>query len=533
VNDLGARQTYLARATQIAAALLGFGWALRRLRKRAPERLPERLRQTLEGLGTTFVKLGQGLSLRRDLLPTAYLEALEHLHSEVAAFDGALAVAIIERSFDSPIDSLFSEFDRSPFAAGSVAQVHRARMPDGRDVAVKVRRPGIADQVDLDLRLLRHLAKIAQLLIPALRRQRPLELIDELATVLRNEIDMAHEARNMRRLDRALQGADRVTLPRVIEPLAAEQVIVQEFSHGTPIADSYGSERGRDLARTLLDAYVFQLFSAGVFHADPHPGNLFEMGDGRLCMHDIGSIGVLDPQARRSLALMIEAIVHDDAEGVLDATIAMGFISPAIDRREHQRAISEILGELRTLPLNQWSVAEAIWRVARVGAGAHFRLPRHLLVLVRTLFLAEHTLRALDPALDLPTELAARSEQIAQAFESGPSRPLTERLSRTVEALPELFGNALRQLRIDDGRLPLAVHHRGLDELEATLARTGNRLAVALVTLGLYLTGSLLMLHRAGPMLAGHVPWLAAAAYGIAFVLSLRLVFAIARSGHL
>ena len=148
----------MPRSLEIAVAIVGFAWTWLRWRKRAPQLLPDRLRQTLEGLGTTFIKLGQGMSLRRDLLPAAYREALERLQSNVPPFDGATAMATIESAFGQSIADLFSEFDPTPFAAASVAQVHRARMLDGKEVAVKVRRPGIAKLVESDVRLLRRFA---------------------------------------------------------------------------------------------------------------------------------------------------------------------------------------------------------------------------------------------------------------------------------------------------------------------------------------------------------------------------------------
>lgn len=531
------RTRKLPRSLQIVFALGGFAWTWLRLHKKAPQQLPARLRSTLEQLGTTFVKLGQGLSLRRDVLPQGYREELERLQDSVPPFDSQLAVQAVEAAFGQPLDSLFAEFQRTPFAAASVAQVHRGRMRDGTDVAVKVRRPGVAGQVDSDLRLLRRATKVLQWVVPALRRQQPLALIDELGTQLVAEIDLEHEAKNVRRLRPAIEADAALTLPRIIEPYAAAEVLVQEFSDGVPIAGEFGTERGAIIAGQLLDAYLYQLFVVGVFHGDPHPGNLMLMPDGRLCFHDFGTIGYLDPAARQSLALMIESFSYSDAEGGLDAALALGFLSPPIDRREYTRSISEILDELSTLPLSQWSLAETIWKIAQLGGGQNFRLPRHLLVLLRTLFLVENSIRALDPDFDLLAELKQRRESLAKAVteanQSGGKRPLGQRLARTANALPGIVAELLRQAQSEDGRPSVAVHHRGLEELELTLGRTGNRLSLALVTLGLYIAGSLLMLHGGGPQIWGHLPVLALVAFAIALLLSLRLVLAIRRSGRL
>ena len=526
----------MPRSLQIILALLGFGWAWLRLHRRAPEELPDHLRKTIEGLGTTFIKLAQGLSLRSDVLPAGYQEALEELHSHVPPFDSELAVATVESAFGRPVTEIFAEFETTPFAAASVAQVHRGRMLDGTEVAVKIRRPGIVKQVETDLRLLRRLARVVQVFLPALRRQHPLELIGELSTRLLDEINLEHEARNVRRLAEALCDQPQIRIPRVIEPFAYPSVLVQEFSHGQPVSATFGTERGREIAGVLLDAYLHQLFVVGVFHGDPHPGNLFDMPDGTLCFHDFGLIGYLDPQSRTALAQVFEAIAKGDAEGTMDGAIDLGFISGPIDRREYQGEISEILSELSSLPLAQWSVAEAIWRIAKLGAGEHFTLPRRLLVLLRTLFLAENTIRALQPDFDLLGELTARADQLAHqidASQSGTRKPMVGRVARAAQELPRLLFDLLRQARAEDGRPSLVVLHRGLEELEVSVARTGNRLSLALVTLGLYVAGSLLMLHSAGPRVLGDVPVTALLAYLLALVLSLRLVRAVSRSGRL
>lgn len=526
----------LPRSFQIVLGILGFGWAWLRWHRSASQRLPGCLRSTLERLGTTFVKLGQGLSLRRDVLPAGYRDALEELHNRVPPFDSAITIATVEHAFGQPIAVMFAQFDPVPFAAASVAQVHRALLRDGTQVVVKVRRPGVVAQVRSDLRLLRLLARLLQAIWPALRRQQPLQLIEELGHQLLAEIDMEHEARNMRRLLPAIEGIPDATMPRIIEPYVSPCVLVQELSIGTPVGSIFGTERGRTTARQLLDAYLHQLLIHGVFHGDPHPGNLFAMADGRLCFHDFGTIGYLDPAARLAFARMLDAVSYGDAEDALDAALALGFLAPPIDRRDYTRNISGILGELTTLPLSQWSLAETVWRIARLGHGEHFRLPSHLLVLMRTLFLAENTLRALDPDFDLLAELELRREPLAAAIshaaQSG-KRSIAHRIARSARSLPAVAVDLLREAQSQEGRPSVSLHHRGLEELELHIGRTGNRLSLALVTLGLYIAGSLLMLHSAGPRVWGDVPVLALVAYGISLVLSLRLVLAISRSGHL
>ena len=530
------RISSLRRGIQIVVAALGFGLAWWRLRKITLSVLAERLRETLEGLGTTFVKLGQGLSLRRDMLPDAYRVVLEDLHNRVPPFSSQLAEAAIKDAFGQPAATLFARFDAIPFAAASVAQVHRARTHDGQEAVVKVRRPGVVSQVKTDLLLLRLLVRILLPVWPQLRRQQPLALIDELGMQLLAEIDLDHEARNMRRLQSAIAGLPGVMMPRVVEPYVSPNVLVQEYSSGGVVTDFAGSDRGRAIADQLFNAYLHLLFVRGVYHADPHPGNLFAMADGRLCFHDFGSIGYLDPAARRALARMIAAVPYADADEVLDSALLLGFIVVPVDRREYTRAIGEILDELESLPVTEWSLAEMVWRISRLGGGERFRLPRHLLVLIRTLFLVENTIRQLDPEFNLLGSFEFHRETLAASLSKEAARsrrPVAERAARTADSLSTIASELLRSAMMDDGRPSLTMYHRGLEALQANISRTGNRLSVALITLGLYLAGSLLMQHSIGPRIWGDMPLFAVVAYLLALLLSLRLVLAISRSGHL
>ncbi|EIM00609.1 hypothetical protein RHOFW104T7_02275 [Rhodanobacter thiooxydans] len=524
----------MLRAMQIGWAMLRLGFDVVRWRGRAPQRIPERLGDTLVGLGTTFVKLGQGLSLRWDLLPPEYREALSRLHSDVPPFPEDAAIHTIEQAFGKPLGELFMSFDATPLAAASVAQIHAARLLDGRDVVVKVTRPGIHAQVQADLRLLRRAVRVVQWIYPSLKRQRPLELVDELSAFLHDEIDMRHEAQNMRRMASVIDPLPGITVPHVIEPLATREVLVQDRSYGSRIETVYGTPAAPALAAGLLDAYIHQLLVAGVFHADPHPGNLFVLDDGRLCLHDFGSIGVLDPASRLALGGLVEAIAANDAPTVLDTAIALEFFRVQVDRRPYEREVHMILSEMASRPLAQWSIAEAIWRVARIGQGADFRLPPHLLVLMRTLFLLENTLRTLAPDLDVLGALTARAPAIARTVNATRTRrQVAAQLMHAARQLPQLAADMLRQAQLGDGRLALSIFHRGLDSTQEAIARTGNRLALALVTLGLYMSASLLTLHGDGPQMFGHLPVLAVIAFVAAGVLSVRLIIGIGRSGHL
>lgn len=533
----------------LGSRLAPIGWAAAALLARAAwerfrgipptaSELPLRLRATLERLGPTFVKLGQAMSLRRDLLPDPYLAALRDLQDHVGPFPPADARREIEHGLGRSIDELFTVFEVEPMAAASIAQVHRARLSDGRAVIVKVRRPGIRAQIERDMRALRGLGSLASALAPRIQRFQPLRLIEEIWANLRKETDFRQEARSVRRFREAFRGWPAIHIPDVVDGLLAETVLVQEMSGGLHIGDP--SIDGPRLAQVLVDAYLHQFFVVGLFHGDPHPGNLFVMPDGRFCFHDFGLVGYLDGHTRRALALFLQAFVHQDAVWMLDAAIDLGLLGGALDRPAFVRGIGEILADYAALPLEDWSLAEAVLRVARLGSGENFVLPYNLVVLMRALFLVEGVLRTLDPKFMVLDALLTRGRELMEGglhegatAAAGMARLKTE-AAVAAQDLPGLIAVWLHQAQREGASRPLlVVRHDGLESLETHLDRTGNRLALAMLALGLYVAASLLMLHSAGPRVLGGLPALALLGYAVAVGLSFRLVRAIARSGRL
>jgi ubiquinone biosynthesis protein len=280
----------------------------------------------LESLGTTFVKLGQGLSLHREFLPDDYVQELQRLQDHVEPFDAALARAEVERSF-GPIAQVFASFEEQPFAAGSIAQVHHAAMRDGRQVVVKIRRPGIRRTIEEDTRILRWFIRSVLWLLPSARRVRPYDLVDELARNLAREIDFRQEAMNNRRFGEIFRGSPDITVPGVIDDLYTEWVMVQEMVHGRRIDDPALADQGPRLARALVEAYLWMFFHEGVFHADPHPGNLIVCDGGRICLHDFGLVGFLDRGTRLNLVAFMLAFSQQDADWVLDAFLDLGVLA--------------------------------------------------------------------------------------------------------------------------------------------------------------------------------------------------------------
>lgn len=528
----------MSRAQSILLALgaLLARLALARLHLVSAEDLPQHLRRTLERLGTTFIKLGQMLSLRRDLLPEAYLAALQDLQDHVPPFPASRARQTIEASLGAPIGELFAELEDTPLGAASIAQVHRARLPDGREVVVKVRRPGIREAVRRDMLLLRRTLRVATLVLPPLRRLRAGDLLAELEANLLRELDFREEARNIRRFAEAFAGSETVYVPEAVSGMVREDVLVQAMSGGRRVDDaSLTAEEGRELAEAFLDAYLRQFFVLGVFHGDPHPGNLFIRDDSRICFHDFGLVGHLSRDDRRALGGFMQAFRHQDPDWLLDSYLDLGILAGDLDRAEFRQGLEELLRDYAGRPLAEWSLAEAFMRLARLGRGQNIRLPHRMLVFMRALFLIETTIRQLDPEFDLLHGLVGKARDVLQEESEAWWRGAAADRVRYEAALlfqdaPGALARGLRQARQSGGGIP--VSHRGLGDFERHMDRGANRLALALVTLGLFIAASLLMQHSIGPRL-GSLPVLALAGYVLALWFTFRLVRAIGRADDL
>ena len=495
----------------------------------------KKLSAILEGLGTTFVKLGQGLSLRQDILPDDYIEALQSLQDQVRTFPGEMASAEIERALGKPVGSLFAEFDIHPMAAASIAQVHKARLHDGREVIVKVRRPGLRQQVLLDIQLLKLVLRGLLLLIPRLQQYALLEIVRESGLNLMKEMDFRLEVSNILHFEEAFRGSDTVHIPAAIPEFSSKSVLVQEFAAGRLVTDPAIRNKHARLAADFCDAYLYQLFVMGCIHADPHPGNLFIMDDGKICFHDFGLVAHVDLSTRHKLAGFFLALNYQDSEWLLDAYLDLGFLGDEVDRQQVQRGLNELMQEYAATPPKERSFATAMLGAVRMGWGFNLRLPYHLLIILRAMFLMESTLRSLDPEFNLITYWRDKGVNLlTSALKKQPGESTSARLKYEAmviaQELPIALSRWLHSAPRKGFEIPL--HHYGLQDFERHIDRSSNRIALALVALGLYIASSLLAQSGLQPLIAG-IPLIAVGGYLLALWVTFRLLMGISRSGRL
>jgi ubiquinone biosynthesis protein len=488
--------------------------------------LPARLRQILDDLGGSFIKIGQALSMRPDLFPEAYLRQLRDLREHARPFSAQDARAELEHAMRRSLNEVFRTFESEPFAAASIAQVHRATLPDGQDVIAKIRRPHMLERIDSDMRILVTVARLAGAAVPGLRRFQLERLAREIWGNLRRETDLLQEARNIHRFCEAYKHRADVYVPAAIEALCSEAILVQVMSHGRSIEDPAVLQDGPRIAGVLVDFYLEQLLKRGLFHGDPHPGNLFLMEDGRICFHDFGLVGYLDRTTRRNLGLFLQAFVQQDAGWMLDAAIELSLIDRRAERTIFVQGIEEILSDYASLPLKDWSIADAFLRVMRLGDGAHVAVPYNLMVLVRALFLVEGCLRRLDPNFNVLDNLIAKGEAaVAHTLGGRPENAAMTRLKTelalSAQDVPMLLASWLHRARQDGGEPALGLRIAHSEEIERRLDRRAGLMALALLSAGLLVASALLAHVSIGPLVLG-LPVAALIGFAAAIWLCLR-----------
>jgi ubiquinone biosynthesis protein len=454
-----------------------------------------RFRETLEELGTTFVKLGQLLSSRPDLLPDVYISELEKLVDDVPPVPFAEIRAVIEREIGLEV---FTSIDAEPIASASIAQIHRALLDTGRDVAVKVRRPGIVEQVELDLELLRRTARAAEKRSGTARLLQLTALTDELEQHLHSELDFVEEAHNSQLIADVIESyRDELFVPAVIHPYVTPEVLVMERVEGVKVEDDpdVGPERAAVLARSFFRAYIRQVTVAGVYHADPHRGNVLLTPDGRLALLDFGLIGRLDDDTRTSLALLLLAVAQNRADDVADLILALSLTTAESDEAGFVHDLRRKLPRYHWRPLAGIRTGEGLADLQRLCLEHGIALPTSFALVGKTLSQAESIARSLDPTLD-PVEVL-RSEGWNVMAEEGVRRlEPNQLLSFTFTQLQPLMRMPRRiaQLvqKVETGALKIGIAPVQLEDFEHLLRSTANRVGAAMIISALLISSALM-----------------------------------------
>jgi ubiquinone biosynthesis protein len=502
----------LVRRLGMSNALARAGHALHIEHADALSRLspPAQLRRALEELGPAFVKLGQILASRADLLEPAWIEELSRLHNAVPALPlDALRPQLREDLGDEP-EAVFARFDVEPLAAASIAQVHRAALADGTEVAVKIRRPGIVEIIEADLRLLERAATAAEGEWPQLRPYRPLQLVRQFGKSLRHELNLADECRNAERVARNLSGMPEVLVPRVYWQWTKERINVQDFVAGIPGTDL---ERVRaeglsthELARRGARAVLKMIVEDGFFHADPHPGNVFYLPGNRIVFIDFGMVGRLTPRRRDELLRLLLGLVDRDPNAVADVLAQWTGHAGDVQVEALEEAIESFIDQYHGTPLAQLRLGEMLVEVTTVLRDYRLALPADLALLIKAFVSLEAMGRGLDPEFHMAAEAQPLLHQVLWArYAPGElARRGWQGLSGFVSQFGRLPQDVARTVRnLGRGQLQVGIDIAHLRRAANQIDRAANRLSIALVIAALIIGSSIVMTVRGGPTLLG------------------------------
>jgi len=451
-------------------------------------------RRGLEELGTTYVKLGQLLSSRPDLIPDEYIDELSRLVDEVPPQPYSAIEEIIEQEVGT---AAFRSIDPTPLAAASIAQVHEAVLKDGREVVVKVRRPGIVEEVDRDLDLLRATADMLEKRSATARLLQLRALVDELDWHLRAEMDFREEAYNAELIAGLVERYDELVVPEVIHPYVTEQVLVLERIRGTKVTEGIAASipNADKLAETFFRAYVHQVCIDGVYHADPHRGNVFLTEDGRLALLDFGLIGRLDDDTRTTLALLLLALAQNRAEDVADLIYGLSLTELSSDPAAFVHEVRRKLPRYHWRPLAGIRAGEALADLQRLSLQFGIQLPPAFALVGKTLAQADSIARTLDPELD-PIRLLRREALELMTREAASRAEPTQFFSyaftqaEAVARMPRRLADLVE--RVDTGRLKVGIVPSDLAETEHMLRSVANRIGIAMIIVGLLVSSALM-----------------------------------------
>ena len=548
----GGRRENLLRFSQIGRVLLrhGFGFVFDVRRDRREKRGLEellapnfgiRLRRTLDDLGPTFVKFGQLLSTRQDILPESVLSELQKLQDTVAPIPLAVAQGVIERELGAPVGEVFASFDKVPLGSASIGQVYRAYLKDGKEVAVKVQRPEAWERVEADLALMRDLAALLNARFGERLFIDVSELVAEFEGVVRRELDYEAEAQNARRFGHNFAGTQ-VKIPEVYRELSTGRVLTMEFIEGTrfhevrPLLMAPGERRR--VAAMGAEAIFKMAFDDGFFHGDPHPGNLILTPEGNLALLDFGMVGFMSRGDVEALSRLFIATIRRDADAALRGLEGLGVRYATEVRDDLVQELREFLHKYSGLTVGEFSLGQALSELISLARRYRVSMPPVFPLLTKSLVTAEALARSIDPTINV-YELARPYAQRLLLERYEPDALLERTQERAVEYARYLedYPEQIRQVLagLEDGTIEVRLRHGGMDDLVGEVDVLANRLVFALVT-GALLIGSSLVgaFVSSGPQvpIIG-VPVVAFVGFTLAAILSALLLVVIFRSGRL
>lgn len=467
--------------------------SLQMLFKKQPKNLeklsrPERIRLVFEELGPTFIKFGQILSTRPDLIPYEYAKELEKLQDDVPPFEYNEVRRIIWEDFGQSVDSIFQSFEEKPMAAASIGQVHRAKLESGEEVVVKVQRPNIRKIIEVDLEIMLHLGYLMERHLEEFEIQHPTRLVSIFARTIEKEINYKIEAANIEHFGRQFLDNPTIYIPKVYHDLTTNRVITMEYVKGVKASEIVTlREEGYDLveiadrgASLLMD----QFFVQGFFHADPHPGNILILPENVICYVDFGMMGRINRRERHDFADLIMYIVRRNEKKVVDVILKLVEVHGTVNRSELESDVSELIDSYLGLPLKHLEIGPIMQQLLELVSRHKLCLKPNLYLVVKSAATVEGLGRVLNPDFEIVAhaEPFIKKLQLERYHPQNIAGDLLESGAEMFELLKEIPGELREILRLTrQGRIKIEFEHRGLESLLTHLDRTSNRIAFAIV----------------------------------------------------
>jgi ubiquinone biosynthesis protein len=496
----------------------------------APAKMEE-LAADVEKLGPTFIKLAQLLSTRADLLPQPYIEALTRLQDKVGPFPFTEVEEIVGNELGVRISKAFAHFESQPIAAASLGQVHRASLRDGREVVVKVQRPGIREEMTKDLEVLGEIASFMDSHTEAGRKYEFTPLLEEFRKSLLRELDYRLEARNLVTFSDNLRDFDRIVVPQPVEDYTTSRVLTMDYIRGKKITTLSPLAKidldGYALAEHLFRAYMQQILIDGFFHADPHPGNVFLTDDGRIAIIDLGMVARVSPRFQDTLLQLLLAISNGHGDEAAEITIKMGESKQDFDEQSFRRAVADLVLEKHNTPLEQLNSGRVVLRIQQIAGECNFRMPREFTMIAKTLLNLDQVVHTLDPKFDPNFAIRSYADTIMQrrmqrSFSAGNIYGTLLELKEFAEKLPTRFNQVVDTLSTRGIHIEVdAIDERSL---LTSLHKIANRITVGLLLAALIVGAALMMRVETSLTILGY-PAIAIVFFMLAAVGALVLVF--------
>lgn len=493
-----------------------------------------RLRRTLERLGPTFIKFGQLLSVRPDLIPKEYAKELEKLQDKVPEITFDEVKAAIKNEFGKEIKELFLNFEKEPIASASISQVHKATLSSGEQVAVKVQRPNVRRIMETDIDLMAYFARLLENNVEAIARFKPVRIVNEFREWTEKELDFRLEARNAKRFWQNFRGSKTVYIPKVYDSLTTEKVLTLEFIDGVDLHDLGTIKRKKidfnQVIKNGFDATLTQVFVHGIFHADPHPGNIIIMKNNSVAFVDFGIVGFFDERLKNKCVDILYGIVEQDEEVIMDTLVSMGMEADT-DYEQLKSDISFIIQPLQNSSIKEIKISKVIEELLDIGLRHKIKIPASFVLFGKTLVTLEGVALEYDPDF----KLIETSKPFIEKIVAKRSNPLyiwkkfmhdVDRYKRFAENFPEKAERALD--KIQRGTIKVDINDTDIKKLALEIDRSSNRVAYGLLIAALLITAAILQGVEKGPAVLG-IPLLSFVSFAFASMLLLILFFSILR----